>query len=90
MYGLPRGCLRRYIRHFLFSDPCTPNPCLNEGECDLDPGGGYICSCPYGYGGMACATETLGNDGNTTAVDCPFGAIHVATKVVNLFCLIMV
>ena len=25
---------------------CTPNPCLNNGTCQLLPSGGYTCNCP--------------------------------------------
>ncbi|CAM9833263.1 unnamed protein product [Scytosiphon promiscuus] len=40
-------------------DACNPNPC-NLGACALDPGGGHICTCPDGWGGMSCQTDTTG------------------------------
>eukprot|EP00904_Undaria_pinnatifida_P013074 jgi/Undpi1/8898/HiC_scaffold_25.g11360.m1 len=39
-------------------EECDPNPCENGGECSADPAGGHVCSCPSGYGGMSCQTET--------------------------------
>lgn len=35
-------------------DPCSSNPCLNEGDCDLHIKTGYRCFCPLGYGGLHC------------------------------------
>ncbi|CAN0028972.1 unnamed protein product [Pylaiella littoralis] len=37
---------------------CDPSPCLNEGSCEVDPSGGYICTCSESYGGMHCETAT--------------------------------
>ncbi|XP_075621145.1 lactadherin isoform X4 [Balearica regulorum gibbericeps] len=39
--------------------PCHPNPCHNNGECQLVPNRGdvftdYICKCPAGYDGVHC------------------------------------
>lgn len=39
--------------------PCHPNPCLNNGECQVVPNRGdvfteYICKCPVGYDGKQC------------------------------------
>ncbi|XP_036245730.1 lactadherin isoform X2 [Molothrus aeneus] len=39
--------------------PCHPNPCHNNGECQLVPNRGdvftdYICKCPAGYDGLHC------------------------------------
>ncbi|XP_030137062.1 lactadherin isoform X3 [Taeniopygia guttata] len=41
------------------SGPCHPNPCHNNGECQLVPNRGdvftdYICKCPAGYDGVHC------------------------------------
>lgn len=41
-------------------DACNPNPCDNAGQCDLDPGGGHICTCASGFGGMSCQFDTTG------------------------------
>ena len=37
---------------------CDPNPCENGGSCDLDTAGLYTCSCPSGFAGMKCETDT--------------------------------
>ncbi|KAM9126055.1 lactadherin isoform 1-T1 [Pangshura tecta] len=39
--------------------PCHPNPCHNNGECQLVPNRGdvfleYVCKCPAGYAGTHC------------------------------------
>uniref|UniRef100_A0A8C3BSH1 Milk fat globule EGF and factor V/VIII domain containing n=1 Tax=Cairina moschata TaxID=8855 RepID=A0A8C3BSH1_CAIMO len=39
--------------------PCHPNPCHNNGECQLVPNRGdvftdYVCKCPAGYDGVHC------------------------------------
>eukprot|EP00904_Undaria_pinnatifida_P013069 jgi/Undpi1/8893/HiC_scaffold_25.g11355.m1 len=41
---------------------CNPNPCENDGECSADEGGGHVCSCAPGYGGMSCQTDTSSLD----------------------------
>ncbi|CAN0254059.1 unnamed protein product [Pylaiella littoralis] len=40
------------------TDACNPNPCNNGGSCALDPGGGHMCTCTSGYGGMSCQIDT--------------------------------
>ena len=42
------------------ADACNPSPCENGGSCALDPGGGHICTCAAGFGGMSCQTDTTG------------------------------
>jgi hypothetical protein len=34
-------------------DPCTPNPCLNDGVCVSDDES-YACDCAPGYAGIVC------------------------------------
>ena len=34
-------------------EPCTPNPCLNQGTC-FDDGWSRHCTCPQGYTGEIC------------------------------------
>lgn len=38
-------------------DFCSPNPCVNGGECALFDGS-YVCRCPPGYGGQRCELDT--------------------------------
>ena len=35
------------------SDPCSPNPCMNEGVCSVT-GNGAVCACPWGWTGSRC------------------------------------
>jgi hypothetical protein len=37
--------------------PCSPNPCQNGGTC-AEAGAGYTCTCPDGYQGDDCETQT--------------------------------
>ena len=41
--------------HFFgsFSDPCGPNPCLNNGQCS-DVHGNAVCVCDTGFKGRYC------------------------------------
>lgn len=39
---------------------CNPNPCDNGGSCEVDTAGLYTCSCPSGFAGMKCETDTSG------------------------------
>eukprot|EP00904_Undaria_pinnatifida_P013068 jgi/Undpi1/8892/HiC_scaffold_25.g11354.m1 len=43
-------------------EACDPNPCENGGECSADDGGGHMCTCASGYGGMACQIATSSLD----------------------------
>ncbi|XP_038056587.1 CUB and sushi domain-containing protein 1-like isoform X2 [Patiria miniata] len=36
-------------------DPCSPNPCYNDGACSV-AGSGYSCMCVVGYYGPRCKT----------------------------------
>ncbi|XP_077630424.1 lactadherin isoform X2 [Crocuta crocuta] len=45
------------------SGPCIPNPCYNDGECQVikdtyrgDIFTQYFCKCPHGYTGIHCET----------------------------------
>ncbi|XP_077322769.1 protein delta homolog 1 isoform X2 [Lithobates pipiens] len=35
-------------------DDCSPNPCVNGGNC-TDIGPGFRCHCPAGFGGHSCS-----------------------------------
>ena len=41
----------------IMDDPCLINPCLNDGQCDVNPTGGYVCSCLAEFGGTNCETD---------------------------------
>ncbi|XP_051959042.1 hyaluronan-binding protein 2 [Xyrauchen texanus] len=43
----------------LFDEPvtCDPNPCQNNGVCEVKPNGGYKCICPEPYIGKKCQDE---------------------------------
>ena len=43
------------------SDPCSPNPCLNDGTCfsSSDSNPSYICVCVNGYTETNCQTCEL-------------------------------
>lgn len=48
--------------------PCHPNPCHNNGECQLVPNRGdvftdYICKCPAGYDGVHCQNSEYSGGG---------------------------
>ena len=47
------------------SDPCSPNPCQNEGTCAVEEGGDVRCDCGEGFSGERCQQS----DGE----DCPRG-----------------
>ncbi len=34
-------------------DPCTPNPCSNNGQC-TSQGTSFVCQCPPGFSGSRC------------------------------------
>uniref|UniRef100_A0ACB8E5Q2 Uncharacterized protein n=1 Tax=Sphaerodactylus townsendi TaxID=933632 RepID=A0ACB8E5Q2_9SAUR len=43
--------------------PCHPNPCQNNGVCQIVPGRGdvfteYVCQCPSGYEGKHCQNKS--------------------------------
>lgn len=59
-------------------DPCTPNPCQNQGACAPD-GAGYACECAPGFEGKSCATDTNECEPNP----CPSGG--TCTDAVNGF-----
>lgn len=40
------------------SNPCAPNPCLNQGKCRVNAGY-YTCVCPRNYKGQNCETGCI-------------------------------
>ena len=40
--------------YVFLGDACTPNPCLNGGQCISNNIGGFTCQCPPGYSGQRC------------------------------------
>ncbi|XP_053948471.1 cubilin homolog [Anastrepha ludens] len=36
------------------ANPCTPNPCHNNGRCRATGGTQFICQCPPGFSGRLC------------------------------------
>ena len=39
-------------------DPCSPNPCQNDGTCSGNSYG-FTCSCASGYTGDDCSTNGI-------------------------------
>ena len=39
-----------------FPDVCDPNPCMNDGECEVD-GNDYKCECQQFWMGKTCEEE---------------------------------
>ena len=37
-------------------DPCSPNPCQNNGQCQRLGSDGYACLCPAACTGYNCET----------------------------------
>ena len=35
-------------------DPCSPNPCQNEGACQKISTGGFVCNCSEFCSGSQC------------------------------------
>ena len=58
----------------LLGDLCTPNPCLNGGQCRPNGFGGFTCQCPSGYTGPRCEDRTS-----------PVLCAHAATPPLFLF-----
>ena len=44
--------------------PCSPNPCLNDGECDVFLFFFYKCTCKEFYSGTRCETPPPCDRGN--------------------------
>ena len=47
------------MRQLLIPDPCLSDPCRNGGTCTV-ASVNYTCSCPSGFTGMLCETNTQG------------------------------
>ncbi len=41
----------------VLGDACTPNPCLNGGQCIANGYGGFTCQCSPGYSGQRCEDQ---------------------------------
>jgi hypothetical protein len=81
-------------------DPCTPNPCLHQGQCGthaIDPAiptGTYKCQCSEAFFGLTCETSEddcgLGGEAATcgaqACVDCLRGSYEGYTYVTNPAC----
>ena len=50
------GYLNIFIFFLVAPDPCSPNPCKNDGNCTAG-GGGYVCECPEPFGGPRCGRK---------------------------------
>lgn len=42
-----------FCPHFLVTDSCLPNPCLNDGEC-INEDGKAACKCKGSFSGQFC------------------------------------
>ncbi len=38
------------------ANPCSPNPCLNNGTCSATGATTFLCTCASGYAGTTCQT----------------------------------
>ena len=36
------------------ANPCLPNPCENQGKCEMESDKGFICICKQGFQGKVC------------------------------------
>ncbi len=43
-----------------FADPCSPNPCQNNGRC-FPSGSSFTCSCTGGFSGTTCTNPPQGS-----------------------------
>lgn len=65
VFDLCRSCCLLTTSFFsLFSGPCSPNPCKNDGLCEVvaatrrgDVFNEYICKCRPGFEGVHCQTS---------------------------------
>lgn len=44
--------------HFIATDPCNSQPCINGGTC-VSANGAWTCTCPTGFSGLTCQTRNL-------------------------------
>lgn len=56
-----KGYLYPFLTWPLFSGPCNPNPCKNDGFCEIvansrrgDVFSEYVCKCSIGFDGIHC------------------------------------
>jgi len=56
VYNLKRCCVEEFIIGHVSSSAsqvCSPNPCMNAGDC-VEKGNSYTCNCVPGYTGIHC------------------------------------
>lgn len=64
-----------------FSGKCNPNPCLNNGECELKGKRKFKCDCPKPFKGRKCEKGLIKNPFSHAVVGLQTGYIYSMHKI---------